>query len=242
MSLSESGSIRECRLLTQENTEEIFTPSEGSISQIPSLGELLCVTNQRVIAFGNDQKVGQFRSALLTDILGISVKSIGRQRRDLYQGLSTVLAGILVYLILGYVTEQVIVASLLAAGVMVLGFLSIIRYFVSGTGGLIIFQVGSWEIEFPYLSEDGRKHLPNLIHTFFRLKIAGSPDSEYDTISMHDGNPDGQIINEDSKPYYDLGGPPEDSLATPTTTQDSHLNQDRLEDHGTDGSSHTPRS
>ena len=242
MSWDEGSSIRQCKLLAQESIEETFTPREGRISQIPDLGELLLVTNQRVIAFTNDEKTGQFQSATLGEVLGVSVRSIDRDRKMLYQGLSTVFGGVLVYLILGYVTEQVIVALLLAAGVMSLGLLSIIRYLVFDRGGLVIFQVGSWEIEFPYYGVDASKHLPNLIHTFFKLKLAISSGNGNNLKCCHTGGDAGQDVSGD--PNMDMGFllASEAFLATPTTTQDLQVSQDCFEDHDIDESSHTPQS
>ena len=165
------SSIRELPLLEGERIEERFVPDDGLVPDTPLKGQLLVLTNKRVISFV--QSDGQRESVLapLEELRGVALKSNTRGFKDLSWGLTLVLAGIMGYLIVGYILENVLIAAGLGVAAAFTGVLFVTRYFFWEEEGSITFQGGSWELSFPYKNNRASADVYRLVDRFFQLKL-----------------------------------------------------------------------
>ena len=168
---SDQHSVRDFHLLEGEWVEERFVPYDGLVPDTPHKGELLVLTNHRVISFiqSNGRKETTF--APLDEMKGVSVKASTRGLKNLSQGLVMIIIGILAYFSIGYILDSVTIASALGAAIIFVGVLFIVRYFFWEEEGVIIFQGGSWELSFPYKSNMAGACVYNLVNRFFQLKL-----------------------------------------------------------------------
>ena len=166
--------IRELPLLEGERIEEQFVPDGGLVSGLTDRGELLVLTSLRIISFVHSEGRKETFMAPLEELKGVSVRANTRGFRDLFQGLILMLIGTLSYFIIGYVIEQVAVASALGAGIMFVGVLFIAKYLFWEEEGTVGFQAGSWELSFPYKNTRASGDVYKLVDRFFQLKLNGN--------------------------------------------------------------------
>ena len=100
---SVQNSVRELSLLDGEKIEQLFVPENGLVSDTPWKGQLLVLTNQRLISFVQSDGHQETLLAPLDELKGVSVKANARGSRDLLQGFALMIIGIVSYLVLGYV-------------------------------------------------------------------------------------------------------------------------------------------
>ena len=232
--------IRELPLLPQEQVVQIFVPTEGLVRQLSSEGELLALTSRRVIAFTQEDGKGQALMAPLEEIAGVSVKTASRSSKTVYQGVSLILVGIMLYLVLGYASEQAVVAAFLGGAVAFLGILLISRYLAWEQGGLITFQAGTWELSFPYSSSKASSQVYQVAHRFFQLKLGVAvEDAEPQELSplapsyLHEVERVSWTRDVEADPR--TFGP-----ASPETERGPHPGQDYPSVHDSGESSHRP--
>lgn len=163
--------IRELPLLEGETLEEQFVPDSGLVSGLPDRGELLVLTNRRIISFVQSDGRKETFMAPLEELKGVSVRANTKGFRDLFQGLILMVIGVLSYFIIGYVIEQVAVASALGAAIMFVGVLFMAKYLFWEEEGTIGFQAGSWELSFPYKNNRASGDVYKLVDKFFQLKL-----------------------------------------------------------------------
>ena len=163
-------SVRELPLLDGERIEEQFAPDSGLVLDTPWKGQLLVLTNQRVISFVQSDAHRQTLLAPLGELKGVLVKSNTKGFRDLSQGLSMMFIGILTYLVLGYILDGISIALALGSAIAFVGVLFIAKYFLWEEEGSISFQGGSWELSFPYKSNRASADVYQLINRFFQLR------------------------------------------------------------------------
>ena len=165
-------SIRTLPLLEGEQIEERFVPYDGLVPNEPSKGELLVLTNQRVISFLDNDGHRETFLAPLEELNGVSVRANTRGLKHLSQGLILMLVGILAYFTIGYILDGVTIAAALGAAIAFVGVLFIARYFFWEEEGTITFQGGNWELTFPYKSNLAGAMVYKLVNRFFQLKQA----------------------------------------------------------------------
>ena len=144
--------LRQIPRLAEEVVVELFVPDDGIVDHPPDEGSLLSLTNRRLIAFVDVEGKKETRITFLEKVDGVSVRAHSRNPKPLYQGLLLGLVGVLVYLVLGTFTDGVTVAFFLGGAIGFLGLLFIARYLTWEQGGELTFQVGAWELTFPYSS------------------------------------------------------------------------------------------
>ena len=166
--------IRQIPLLAEEVVVELFVPDDGIVDHPPDEGSLLSLTNKRLIAFVDVEGKKETRITSLEKVDGVSVKAHSRNPKPLYQGLSLGLVGVLVYLVLGTFGDGVTVAAFLGGAIGFLGLLFIARYLTWEQGGELTFQVGAWELTFPYSSNRVVPEAYQVIHRYFQLKAGES--------------------------------------------------------------------
>ena len=165
------ASIRELPLLEGEEVEEQFVPYDGLVPETPWKGDLLVLTNQRVISFVENDGHKETLLAPLQELKGVSVKAYAKGLKNMSQGLMLILVGIVAYFIIGYILESVTIAAALGAAIMFVGVVFIARYFFWEQEGTITFQGGSWELRFPYKSNMASACVYKLVNRFFQLKL-----------------------------------------------------------------------
>ena len=154
--------------------EERFIPQDGLVPDTPRKGELLVLTNHRVITFTQSNGHKEAFFAPLEEMKGVSVKANTRDMKNLSQGLIMIIVGILAYFLIGYALDSVTIALVLGGIIIFVGVLFIARYFFweEEDEGTITFQGGSWELSFPYKSSKASASVYNLVDRFFQLKLA----------------------------------------------------------------------
>ena len=180
--------IRELPLLDGENLEERFAPYDGLIDNTAHKGPLLVITNQRIVSFLKGNGRQETYVAALEELKGVSVKAASRGMKNLVQGFTFILFGILAYFIIGYITDsvwsEVSIASALGAAIIFVGLLYIAKHFFWEQEGTIVFQgstwersdkAGStkaytWELTFPYKSNKASVDVYDLVNRFFEIK------------------------------------------------------------------------
>ena len=164
-------SVRELSLLEGETIEEQFVPESGMVPDTPAKGQLLVLTSQRVISFVDVDGHKEMFLAPLEELKGVSLKANTKGFRDLFQGLTVMLIGVLTYFVLGYVLDGITVALALGAAIVFVGMLFLSRYLFWEEEGSIAFQGSSWELSFPFKSNMARADVYRLIDRFFQLKL-----------------------------------------------------------------------
>ena len=180
--------IRELPLLDGENPEERFAPYDGLTGDTTHKGPLLVITNQRVVSFRRDNGRKETYVAALEELKGVSVKADSRGIRNLFQGFTFILFGIMAYFIVGYITNsvwsEISIASALGAAIVFVGLLYIAKHFFWEQEGNIVFQGGTWErsdkaggteaytweLSFPYKNNKASADVYDLVNRFFEIK------------------------------------------------------------------------
>ena len=168
----DSYSVRQLSLLEGETVREKFVSDGGLVSDSPHKGQLLVLTNQRLISFTNTDGHRETFLAPLEELKGISVKTHTRGFKDIVQGLFFVMLGVMAYLVLGYVLEGVAIALSLGFALVFVGVLFFSRHLFWEEEGSITFQGSSWEFSFPYRTNRASADVYTLINRFFQLKRA----------------------------------------------------------------------
>ena len=163
--------MRDLPLLEGEHLEERFIPYDGLVQDSPRKGELLVLTNLRVISFNQSNGHKETLLAPLEELKGITVRANTRGLKAMSQGLILLIAGVLAYFIVGYILENVAIAAALGAAIIFVGVLFIARYFFWEEEGTITFQGGSWDLSFPYKSNMASACVYTLVNRFFQLKL-----------------------------------------------------------------------
>ena len=171
--------IRQVRLLQNEKVVQLFTPNKGIVEH-PSVDEtgddeLLVLTDQRLIIFTHTEGTREVRAIHLSKVDGISVRGDTRNPKPLYQGLSIILVGVLVYLVLGTFSTNGWTAGFLGGTIGILGLIYIGQFLAWEQGGEITFHGGSWKTAFPYTNMS-ESQVQTTIHKYFQLNSGEAPN------------------------------------------------------------------
>ena len=164
-------SIRELPLLEGERIEERFVPYDGLVANTPQKGQLMVLTNRRIMSFAASNGNKEMLLASVEDLKAVSVKSSTRGVKNLSQGLALILVGILGYFIAGYILDGITIASALGAAIIFIGVFFIAKHFFWETEGNVTFQGGSYELSFPYKSARAGEDMHRLVNRFFEIKF-----------------------------------------------------------------------
>lgn len=196
--------VRELRLHNGEWIEERFDPSDGIVSDTPNTGELMVLTNRRVISFLEVDGQKETILASLAELQGVSIKANTKGIKSISQGLFLILLGILGYFIIGYILDGVTVALSLGGAIIFVGLLFISRYFFWEQEGSISFQGGNWEFGFPYRTDRASADVYKLVNRFFQLKIEPNGYQPRRDGEHPDRPPDAYTPAPPKNPPYDL--------------------------------------
>ena len=168
--------IREVHLLKGERVVGLLDGSSGLV-EVPTLhGPLLALTDKRVISLIEAEDRRETHVASIEKVQGVSTRAYQRPTKPLIQGVVLILAGILVYLLVGTfstgipVNAGITIGALLGGAIALLGLIYIARYLLWMKGGELIFQTGGLELTFLYNSEKAAFAIQQLLPRFFQLQ------------------------------------------------------------------------
>ena len=185
--------VREVALLSGERISRVFCPDRGLTQEPPVRGQLLIITNQRILSFSRDDDRNETYLVPIEELKGVAVKTGDRSYGALFQGLLLIIGGIFLYLVLAYwLTGQftgpsVPVLNMDTGPLMVLimvliGLVLIVRYYFARDDGSVIFQGSSWVFAFPYRSDRARQEIYQVVNSVFAGRQArnGYPEPPKD--------------------------------------------------------------
>ena len=168
--------VRHVTLLSEEEVVTLMSPEEGIVDHSPTGGNLLALTNKRVIAFLNAEDKKETRVAFLSRVNSVSIFTHGRDFKPLYQGISLIMTGFLVYLLVGTFSTGVpfntgfSIAAFLGGAIAVLGLLFIVRFITWEQGGELVFRMGVLELSFHYNSNKAAPDAYEVMHRCFQMQ------------------------------------------------------------------------
>ena len=180
--------IREIALLPLEKITHVFAPQDGLIADPTPTGQLLVLTSQRLIAFCEADARNDTYLVPTAGIKHVSITSRTYNPWTLLQGLAMVLAGIFVYLVLGYwLTGQIDgptipvihmdLAPLIALILVLAGAVTMVQVYMTRPGGTINFQVEGLQVSFPFRGTEAQQNVYEVVNAFF-LSQSGSADED----------------------------------------------------------------
>ena len=181
-------SIRHVAMLPGEKLTHVFSPSMGFSQEPPVNGHVLITTNQRILAFSNEDGKDETHIVPVEELSGVVVKTVSRNSASLLQGILLVAGGLFVYAIAAYwlagrielPNVPVINLDIGAIGVLIAifaGVLLIWNFYRSNESGSVTFQGTNWVFSFPYESEGAKEQVYRMVNTVLvaRRSINGYP-------------------------------------------------------------------
>lgn len=165
------GDIRNVKILEGEFIDKAFIPDSGIVIDSTLQGDLLALTNRRIIAFLDQGDHSETTLVPISELYGISLSFHSRGFRDLVHGFFMTLLGIAGYFIAGYVVSNILIGLIFGVSGVVLGVLYISRFVYWESNGTIVFHgSGSVVVKFPFRNKHAEKDVCVLADRFFQLK------------------------------------------------------------------------
>lgn len=179
--VEERPKIREVALLADELPIHIFSADSGLSSAPPAEGQLLVLTNQRLIAFCHADGKQAAYLVPINEVKHVSVKAGSRSASMLLQGSLMVVAGIFIYLVLGYwLTNQIAsptipvlhmdVVPFIALIVALIGLTMIVQVYFTKTDGTVTVQGDGLQFVFPFHGVLAQKQIFDVVNTTFEAR------------------------------------------------------------------------
>ena len=170
--------IRDVALLPGERVTHVFSPSAGLSDEPPMEGHLLITTDQRILAFAQEDGKAQTHIVPVEELAGVLVRSGARGFGSLVQGLVLVVGGLLIYLVVSYWLTghingpsvpfiEMDAGPLLLLLAVIAGVVLVGRYYFVKDTGSVIFQGHNWLFAFPYHSDRSKLQVYQLVNTAF---------------------------------------------------------------------------
>ncbi len=184
--LAEVGSapkIRGVALLVDETPAHVFSATDGLIREPPPTGQVLIVTNERVIAFCQAEGKQETYLVPMNEVKHVVVKAGSRSSSMLLQGSLMVVAGIFIYLVLGYwLTNQIEgptipvlhmdVAPFIALIIVLAGLTMIAQVYFTKPDGSITVQGDGLQFTFPFRGDAAQREIFDVVNTTFAMRRA----------------------------------------------------------------------
>ena len=170
--------IRDVALLPGERVTHVFSPSLGLTEEPPVDGQVLITTNQRIMAFSQEDGREETYLVPVEELKGVVVKTGSRASASLLQGMVLVVGGLFVYLLVAYWLTgrfngwqvpiihwdlgSIMVLLAVVAGAVLFG-----KYYFAREAGTVTFQGSNWLFTFPYRSDGARKQVYQMVNTVF---------------------------------------------------------------------------
>ena len=170
--------IRDVALMPGERVTHVFSPSSGLSDEPPVEGQLLITTDERILAFSQEDGKAQTHIVPVEELAGVLVRSGARGFGSLLQGLVVVVGGLVIYLVVAYWLTGHIdgpsvpligmdVGPLLLLLAVIAGVVLVGRYYFVKDTGSVVFQGRNWLFAFPYHSDRSKLQVYQLVNTAF---------------------------------------------------------------------------
>lgn len=179
--MGEGPKIREVALLADEAPTHIFSGADGLTSEVPATGQLLVVTNQRVIAFCHAEGKQETYLVSIDEVKHVVVKGGSRNASMLLQGSLMVVAGIFIYLVFGYwLTNQIEgptipvlhmdAAPFIAFMIMLTGLTMIAHVYFTKPDGTVTVNGDGLQFIFQFHGDDAQSQIFDLVNAAFAAR------------------------------------------------------------------------
>ena len=192
---SEAASIRGVSFRPEEEITHVFSPTDGLTEMVPASGPALLLTQERLVAFCHADGRRETYLVPVAEVKHVVVKSGSRSATNVAQGVLMVIAGIFIYLALGYwlagqlggPTIPVLhmdISSLIALVLVVSGMGMLAQVYFARLDGAITFQGEGLQFTFPFRGSAAQRHAFEMVNTTFearRLKLSdpAEPDAAF---------------------------------------------------------------
>ena len=189
----EAASIRGVSFRPEEEITHVFSPTDGLTEMVPAWGPVLLLTQERLVAFCHADARRETYLVPVAEVKHVVVKSGSRSATNVAQGILMVIAGIFIYLALGYwlagqlggPTIPVLnmdISSLIALVLVVSGMGILAQVYFARLDGAITFQGEGLQFTFPFRGSSAQRHAFDMVNTTFearRLKLSdpAEPDA-----------------------------------------------------------------
>jgi hypothetical protein len=165
-------------MLPGEKLTHVFSPSLGFSQEPPVNGHVLITTNQRILAFSEEDGKDETHIVPVEELSGVVVKTASRNTGSLMQGIFLVVGGLFIYAIVAYwfagqvelPTVPIIRMDVGAIGVLlaiVAGALLIWNFYRTNESGSVTFQGSNWVFSFPFETEGAREQVYRMVNAAF---------------------------------------------------------------------------
>ena len=170
--------VRNVAMLPGERLTHVFSPSIGFSQEPPINGHVLITTNQRILAFSEEDGKDETHIVPVEELSGVVVKTASRNSGSLMQGIFLVVGGLFIYAIVAYwfagqvelPTVPIIRMDVGAIGVLLAifaGALLIWNFYRTNESGSVTFQGSNWVFSFPFETEGAREQVYRMVNSAF---------------------------------------------------------------------------
>lgn len=170
--------VRNVAMLPGEKLTHVFSPSLGFSPEPPLNGHVLITTNQRILAFSEEEGKDETHIVPVEELSGVVVKTASRNTGSLMQGIFLVVGGLFIYAIVAYwfagrvelPTVPIIRMDVGAIGVLLAifaGALLIWNFYRTNESGSVTFEGSNWVFSFPFETEGAREQVYRMVNSAF---------------------------------------------------------------------------
>ena len=186
---SDVTQVRGVALLSGETINYVFTPELGLTEAPPPTGQVLITTNQRVLAFCQNDGRDETFLAPADEVKGVAVNSRSRNPTSLLQGTVLGVGGILLYIVAAYWLTgrfdgpnvpiiNIDVGPLLALLGALLAVYLVGRQYFAKDDGAVVFQGNNWSFEFPYRLGQPSQEIYEVVNSLFAARLTSDGHSD----------------------------------------------------------------
>ena len=173
--------VRDVALLPGETINHVFTSDLGLTQEPSANGQLLIATNQRLLAFCQNDGRNETYLVPLEDLRSVAVKSRSRSVASLVQGGLLLVGGLFVYVVAAYwltgrfdgPTIPVIrmdLSSFLVLLVFLAGMVGLGRHYFESEGGTVTFHGSNWSFAFACRSDRASQEIYQVVNGLFAAR------------------------------------------------------------------------
>jgi hypothetical protein len=173
--------VRHISLLSGEDISHTFSPDDGLILQPVAEGQMLVLTNLRVMTFGQKEGVQETVLVPLEEVKAVSVTAGQRSKGTLFQGGMMIVAAVFFYVLLAYwltgridgPTVPVIRMDLVAFVVflaILTGVTMLAQMYFAKPDGEVTFQGDGVKFTFPFRGETSEEEMYTLVNAAFAAR------------------------------------------------------------------------
>ena len=178
--------VRNVAVLPGEKVTHVFSPSLGFSQEPPVNGQVLITTNQRIMAFSEEEGKDETHIVPVEELSGVVVKTASRNAGSLMQGIFLVAGGLFIYAIVAYwfagqvklPTVPIVHMDVGAIGVLLAilaGAMLIWNFYRTNESGSVTFQGSNWVFSFPFETVAAREQVYRMVNSAFiaRRSVSG---------------------------------------------------------------------